>query len=68
MDDWHALAVEGHFTGRRPWMPYHERAAPALARLVGASPQEVVAMNTLTVNLHLMLVSFYRPSGDAARC
>ena len=64
MEDWRALAVEGHFTGRRPWMPYHERAAPALARLVGSSPQEVVAMNTLTVNLHLMLASFYRPTGE----
>jgi kynureninase len=63
MEDWRTLGVEGHFTGRRPWMPYHERAAPALARLVGAEPQEVVAMNTLTVNLHLMLASFYRPQG-----
>jgi kynureninase len=64
MEDWRTLAVEGHFAGGRPWMPYHERAAPALARLVGASPQEVVAMNTLTVNLHLMLASFYRPTGE----
>jgi kynureninase len=63
MEDWRRLAVEGHFTGRKPWMPYHERLAPALARLVGAGEQEVVAMNTLTVNLHLMLVSFYRPQG-----
>ena len=64
MEDWRTLGVDGHFTGRRPWMPYHERAAPALGRLVGASPQEVVAMNTLTVNLHLMLASFYRPQGE----
>ena len=64
MEDWRTLAVEGHFTGPRPWVAYHERAAPALGRLVGADCQEVVAMNTLTVNLHLMLASFYRPSGD----
>jgi kynureninase len=64
MEDWRTLAVEGHFTGPRPWVQYHERAAPALGRLVGADRQEVVAMNTLTVNLHLMLASFYRPSGD----
>jgi kynureninase len=64
MEDWRTLAVEGHFRGSRPWLAYHERAAPALGRLVGADPQEVVAMNTLTVNLHLMLASFYRPSGD----
>lgn len=64
MADWRALAVEGHFHGPRPWMPYHERAAPALARLLGADPREVVAMNTLTVNLHLLLASFYRPAGE----
>jgi len=64
MEDWRTLAVEGHFAGGRPWMPYHERAAPALARLVGANPREVVAMNTLTVNLHLMFASFYRPAGE----
>ena len=63
MRDWRSLGVEGHFTGRHPWMSYHERLAPALATLVGAETSEVIAMNTLTVNLHLMLVSFYRPSG-----
>ncbi len=63
MRDWRSLAVEGHFSGRKPWMTYHERLAPALADLVGAGCSEVIAMNTLTVNLHLMLVSFYRPSG-----
>jgi kynureninase len=63
MRDWRSLAVEGHFSGRRPWMTYHERLAPTLAALVGAEPAEVIAMNTLTANLHLMLVSFYRPSG-----
>jgi kynureninase len=64
MRDWRTFAVEGHFTGRKPWMRYHERLAPALATLVGASPAEVVAMNSLTVNLHLMLVTFYRPAGE----
>jgi len=63
MRDWRSLAVEGHFTGRHPWMTYHERLAPALAELVGAEPLEVVAMNSLTANLHLMLASFYRPAG-----
>jgi kynureninase len=63
MRDWHSLAVEGHFTGRKPWMHYHERLAPTLAALVGASPTEVIAMNSLTANLHLMFASFYRPAG-----
>jgi len=62
--DWRSLGVDGHFVARHPWMTYPDRLAPALARLVGASPQEVVAMNTLTVNLHLLLVSFYRPAGE----
>jgi kynureninase len=63
MRDWRTLGVDGHFAARHSWIRYHERAAPALANLVGAEPGEVVAMNTLTVNLHLMLVSFYRPAG-----
>ena len=61
LDDWADLAVEGHFRGRRPWMYYHKFSKQALAKIVGAKPLEVVAMNQLTVNLHLMMVSFYRP-------
>ena len=64
MRDWRSLGVDGHFAAQHSWTRYHERAAPALAQLVGAEPGEVVAMNTLTVNLHLMLVSFYRPAGE----
>ena len=61
LDDWARLGVEGHVAGDSPWLPYHETLTAATARLVGAQPDEVVVMNTLTVNLHLMLVSFYRP-------
>jgi kynureninase len=67
LDDWARLAVEGHHQGLRPWVDYHEHAREPLARLVGAMPHEVVAMNSLTVNLHLMMASFYRPSGDRTR-
>jgi kynureninase len=63
--DWRRLGVLGHHDAVRPWIPYHERAAPALAELAGAMEGEVVAMNSLTVNLHLMMVSFFRP--DATR-
>jgi kynureninase len=62
LDKWAAEAVEGHFTGQAQWLSYHELVREQLARLVGAKPVEVVAMNTLTVNLHLMMVSFYRPT------
>jgi kynureninase len=65
--DWRELGVEGHFRARRPWMSYHEQFAPPLARLVGAGPGEVVCMNTLTVNLHLMMASFYRPTAERFR-
>jgi len=58
---WAELAVEGHFSSIRPWLPYHEQLTDSLARLTGAQPLEVVAMNSLTVNLHLMFASFYRP-------
>lgn len=61
LDDWARLGVEGHTEARRPWLPYHELLRAPAARLVGALPQEVVVMNSLTVNLHLMMVSFYRP-------
>ena len=64
LEDWERLGVEGHFRGERPWMPYHETLTEQTARVVGARPIEVVVMNTLTVNLHLMMVSFYRPSGE----
>lgn len=62
--NWQSLAVKGHFSGPHPWMSYHELLTDKTARLVGALPVEVVSMNTLTVNLHLMLVSFYRPTRE----
>lgn len=62
--DWSELAVDAHFKGRRPWFSYHETCREQAARLVGGHPDEVVMMNSLTVNLHLMLVSFYRPTAE----
>ncbi|KGE52718.1 kynureninase [Xanthomonas axonopodis] len=62
LDQWGALAVEGHFTGPTQWLTYHQLVRDGLARVVGAQPGEVVAMNTLSVNLHLMMASFYRPT------
>jgi kynureninase len=62
LDDWARLGVEAHVEGRRPWVSYHELLREPAARLVGAEPAEVVVMNSLTVNLHLMMVSFYRPT------
>ena len=62
MSDWAELAVEGHFYAEKPWWDYHERLAAPLAKVVGAFPEEVSVMNTLTVNLHLLMVSFYRPT------
>jgi kynureninase len=64
LDYWGELGVEGHFKGRLPWMDYHEFVRDDLAMVVGAQPSEVVAMNTLGVNLHLMMVSFYRPTAE----
>ncbi len=64
LDKWANEAVEGHFTGHAQWMDYHELARDPLARVVGAQPAEVVAMNSLTANLHFMLVSFYRPTRE----
>ncbi|MEN9336157.1 MAG: Kynureninase [Bacteroidota bacterium] len=63
MNDWANLAVEGHFYAEKPWWDYHERFAQPLSKIVGALPSEVTVMNTLTVNLHLLMVSFYRPDG-----
>ena len=62
LQSWAELGVEGHFHGRNPWMPYHRLLTQQTADLVGALPEEVVVMNSLTVNLHLMMVSFYRPT------
>ncbi len=62
MISWKELAVEGHFKAEKPWWDYHERLAAPLAKIVGAYANEISVMNTLTVNLHLLMVSFYRPS------
>jgi kynureninase len=62
IEDWATMGVEAHFEGRTPWYSYHEILREPLAALLGAGPSEVVAMNALTVNLHLMLVTFYRPT------
>jgi len=64
MDKWADEAVEGHFRQPAPWMPYHELVRDGLAQVVGAQPLEVVAMNSLTANLHFMLASFYRPTRE----
>ena len=64
LDKWANEAVEGHFREPAPWMPYHELVRNGLADVVGAQPAEVVAMNSLTANLHLMMVSFYRPTSE----
>ncbi|MCB0762077.1 MAG: kynureninase [Flavobacteriales bacterium] len=64
LEDWAKYGVEGHFHARNPWFAYHEFLTPQSARLVGAKEKEVVVMNGLTVNLHLLLVSFYRPTSS----
>ena len=62
LDDWKALGVEGHFHAQNPWLPYHEFLSESYSKIVGSKKSEVIAMNTLSVNLHLMMVSFYRPN------
>ena len=62
--DWAEFGVEGHFKGKNPWFSYHHFLTENTAKVVGALPSEVVVMNNLTVNLHLMMVSFYRPKGN----
>ena len=62
LKDWANLGVEGHTDAKHPWLPYHEFLAENMAKIVGAKPSEVVVMNTLTTNLHLMMVSFYQPT------
>ena len=64
LEDWAKFGVEGHFHARHPWLPYHENLTESTARLVGALPSEVVVMNSVTVNLHLMMASFYKPTKE----
>tara|TARA_B100001564_G_scaffold48528_2_gene35673 strand:+ start:2491 stop:3720 length:1230 start_codon:yes stop_codon:yes gene_type:complete len=62
LDDWANFAVEGHFKAKNPWMPYHELLTNDMAEIVGAKPEEVVVMNSLTANLHFLMISFYNPT------
>jgi kynureninase len=64
LEDWAGLGVMGHHDARKPWISYHEQFADSIAKIVGAKPDEVIVMNQLTVNLHLLLTSFYRPTKD----
>jgi len=64
LNDWAKLGVEGHFHSKRPWLHYHKFSKKALSKIVGAKPSEVVAMNQLTLNLHLMMISFYQPTKE----
>jgi len=64
IDDWARLGVEGHFHARNPWVSYHEIFPKNLSSIIGALPHEIVVMNQLTVNLHLLMISFYRPSNE----
>ncbi|MDQ3710912.1 MAG: kynureninase [Acidobacteriota bacterium] len=64
LKDWETFGVEGHFHAKTPWMPYHEFLTEQMANVVGAKPIETVVMNSLTVNLHLLMVSFYRPTKE----
>ncbi len=64
LDDWAKLGVEGHFHAKNPWMPYHEIFPKQLSKIVGCKENELVVMNQLTVNLHLLMVTFYRPAKD----
>lgn len=62
LDDWAKWGVEGHFHAKNPWMPYHEILTDSTAKIVGAKPEEVVVTHSLTTNLHLLMVSFYKPT------
>lgn len=64
LKDWQKLGVEGHTEAKKPWKPYHEFLSESMAKIVGAKKEEVVIMNSLTVNLHLMMASFYQPTNS----
>lgn len=64
LEDWASFGVEGHFHARHPWFSYHELFPPLLKNIIGAKPEEIVVMNQLTVNLHLLMTSFYRPTKE----
>lgn len=64
LNDWATLGVEGHFKGNKPWFSYHEQFPEPVSKIVGGLPEEVVVMNQLTVNLHLLLATFYRPTKE----
>ncbi len=64
LKDWETFGVEGHFAAKNPWLPYHEFLTGQMAKIVGAKPIETVVMNSLTVNLHLLMISFYRPTSE----
>ena len=67
LEDWAKYGVEGHFMSRRPWFAYHENLTDYTAEIVGAKPKEVVVTHSLTTNLHLLMVSFYRPEGKRTK-
>ena len=67
LDDWAKWGVEGHFHARKPWLSYHEQFPPLLSKIVGCKPDEVIVMNQLTVNIHLLMVTFYRPTSERFR-
>ena len=67
LEDWAKFGVEGHFLSKRPWFSYHENLTDKVARIVGAKPTEVVVTHSLTTNLHLLMVSFYRPQGKRTK-
>jgi len=67
LESWAMYGVEGHFLGKRPWFSYHENLTDYTAEVVGAKPIEVVVTHSLTTNLHLLMVSFYRPSGKRTK-
>ena len=62
MENWANFGVEGFFMGEDPWMEYHKTLSPILSKIIGAKPEEIVTMNHLTVNLHLLMISFYNPT------